>query len=128
MEILFVVALVLMFWLLLIRPAQRRQKQQLQLQNSLEAGSNVMLTSGIFGTLTDVTDPDRLRLLIAPGVEIEIVRGAVASVIPDDVDDPVEDDLDDREDLDELDERDGSDADTSNDRKGDGSVDLGKSS
>jgi preprotein translocase subunit YajC len=38
-----------------------------------------MLTSGVFGTVTSLQD-DRLRIAVADGVELEVVRAAVASV------------------------------------------------
>ncbi|MDT9592514.1 preprotein translocase subunit YajC [Nocardioides zeae] len=82
MEIIFIVLLFVMMWLLLIRPAQRRQKAQTELQNSVQIGNDVMLTSGIFGTVTEMPEGDRLRIQIALGVEIEVVRGAIAMVVP----------------------------------------------
>lgn len=72
-------AIVLLFWLLVIRPQQKRQKATAQLQASLQPGQRVMLTSGVFGTVTSLQD-DRLRIAVADGVELEVVRAAVASV------------------------------------------------
>ena len=43
-----IVGIALLFWLLLIRPAQRRQRETRQMQSSLEVGDEVMLTSGIY--------------------------------------------------------------------------------
>ncbi len=79
------VAIALLFWLLIIRPASRRQKNQLRMQSSINLGDEVMLTSGIFGTVTEVTD-DRLMVDIAPGVTIRVARGAIGNVVP--VDEP----------------------------------------
>jgi preprotein translocase subunit YajC len=73
------IAIVAVFWLLVIRPASKRQKNLSQMQAALEPGNRVMLSSGIFGTIRTVHD-DRIRVEIAPGVEIEAVRGAVGSV------------------------------------------------
>lgn len=80
--LLWIVAIALIFWLLIIRPAQRRQKQVAQVQASLAPGETVILTSGIFGTVTD-TDADDATLLveIAPGVNIKVARGAVGTVV-----------------------------------------------
>lgn len=75
------VAIALLFWLLIIRPASRRQKEQSRMQASLNVGDQVMLTSGIFGTVTELTD-DRVRLEIAPDVTIRVARGAVGNVVP----------------------------------------------
>ena len=75
------VAIALLFWLLIIRPASRRQKDQLRMQSSVTVGDEVMLTSGIFGRVTELTD-DRLMVDISPGVTIRVARGAIGSVIP----------------------------------------------
>ncbi len=78
---LFVVA----FWLLLIRPQRKRQRQTLQLQSSLQVGDEVMLGSGIFARITgEVDDPvagDCLLAEVSPGVELKIARGAVMKVL-----------------------------------------------
>ena len=76
------VAIALLFWLLIIRPASRRQKDQARMQNSLNLGDRVMLTSGIFGTVTALED-ERLNVEVAPGVTLEVARGAIGSVVPD---------------------------------------------
>jgi preprotein translocase subunit YajC len=73
------VAIALLFWLLLIRPQQRRQKELAQMQASLKVGDEVMLTSGIYGTLRDTAD-DHLRVEIAEGVTVKVARGAVGQV------------------------------------------------
>lgn len=74
-----IVAIAAIFWLLIIRPASRQRKEAASLQASLAVGDDVMLTSGIFGTITGEAD-DHVELEIAPGVVIRVVRGAVASV------------------------------------------------
>ena len=76
-----IVAIALIFWLLLIRPASRRQKQLRQMQARLSPGDQVMLASGIFGTVTAVSEGDRARLLIADGVEVEVARAAIGQVV-----------------------------------------------
>jgi len=74
------VAIALLFWLLIIRPASRRQKDQVRMQSSVNLGDEVMLTSGIFGRVSELTD-DRLMVDIAPGVTIRVARGAIGSVV-----------------------------------------------
>ena len=73
------VAILALFWFMVIRPQQRRQREVTALQRSIEVGQRVMMSSGIFGTVTSVTD-DKARLEIAPGTEIEIARAAIAKV------------------------------------------------
>ena len=77
--ILPLVAIVGLFWLMVIRPAQRRQKAVTALQDALQVGQRVMMSSGVYGSITSLAD-DRARLEIAPGTEIEVARAAIAKV------------------------------------------------
>ena len=79
------VAILALFWFMVVRPQQRRQKEVVRLQNSIEVGQRVMMSSGVYGTVTSIVE-DRARLEIAPGTEIEIARAAIAKV-----DEPVTD-------------------------------------
>ena len=72
--------IVLAFWLLVIRPARRRQQEMTRIQNSVSIGAEVMLGSGIFGTVVAIGD-DTLTLAVAPGTEIKVARQAVVRVI-----------------------------------------------
>ena len=73
------VAIALLFWLMVVRPASRRQKAVAQLQADLQPGQRVMLSSGIYGTVRSLAD-DRARVEIAPGTEIEVARAAISVV------------------------------------------------
>lgn len=72
--------IVLAFWLLVIRPAKKRQQDMKRIQNSVNIGSEVMLGSGIYGTVVSVGD-DTLTLSVAPGTEIKVARQAVVRVV-----------------------------------------------
>lgn len=79
MELLPIVAVALLFWLLIIRPASRRQKELSRMQGALAVGDEVMLTSGILGTVQAIAD-DHLVVGLGDGVAIRVVRGAIGSV------------------------------------------------
>jgi preprotein translocase subunit YajC len=51
------------------------------MQGALELGDEVMLTSGIFGTLASL-DGDNVHVLVADGVTIKVARAAIANVVP----------------------------------------------
>jgi len=74
-----IVAIFVIFWLLVIRPAQRRQSQVRALQAELAVGDKIITQGGIFGTIASVDD-DRLGVEIADGVVIRIARPAVVAV------------------------------------------------
>ena len=76
---LWIAAIAVIFWLLIIRPASKQRKEVVALQAALSVGDDVMLTSGVFATIVGVTD-DYLEAEIAPGVVIHVVRGAIASI------------------------------------------------
>ena len=73
--------LVLIFWLLIIRPARARQREFLKTQNALSVGDKIMLASGIFGEITAIGD-ETLELRIAPETVVTVNRQAVARVVP----------------------------------------------
>lgn len=73
------VLVIAVFWLLILRPQQRRQRELRALQSSLTAGSDVMLSSGIYGTVSSTTD-EHVLVDIAPGVTVKVARGAIAQV------------------------------------------------
>lgn len=67
-------------YFLMIRPARNRQRQALQIQNSLRPGLEVMTTTGLFGTVSAITD-DEVVLEVAPGVLNRYAKGAVARIV-----------------------------------------------
>ena len=71
-------AILAVFWLIVIRPASRRNRELARLHSALGPGDEVMLSSGIYGIVSEIVG-DRLRLEIAPSVRIEVAKGAVAS-------------------------------------------------
>ena len=75
-----IVGIAFLFWFLIIRPASQRQRELSRMQGSLEIGEDVMLSSGIFGTLAAL-DGDNVHLVVADGVTIKVARAAVANVV-----------------------------------------------
>ena len=75
-----IVAFALIFWLLLIRPAQRRRKLVAGMQSALAVGDPVMTSSGFYGTIRGLAD-DKVSLEIADQVVITIARGAISEVV-----------------------------------------------
>jgi preprotein translocase subunit YajC len=76
-----IIGIAFLFWFLIIRPASKHQRELSRMQGALEVGDEVMLTSGIYGTLASLDD-DKLNVLVADGVTITVARGAIANVVP----------------------------------------------
>lgn len=76
--------LVLMFavlYFLMIRPQQKKQKEQREMINALTVGDEVLTSGGIVGKITKVSD-NFLTLQIAEGTEILIQRASIVSMLP----------------------------------------------
>jgi preprotein translocase subunit YajC len=73
------------FYLLIIRPARKRQQAAAKMQRELEPGARIMTGAGLFATVVSV-EGDRIVLETAPGVTSTWARGAVARVEPVDSD------------------------------------------
>jgi preprotein translocase subunit YajC len=75
-QLLVIVAAMLVFWAVVMRPARNQQKRVAQLQDSLEVGQEVVLSSGIFGTVRALTE-GRVELEVAPGTVLTVARQVV---------------------------------------------------
>lgn len=72
--------ILLIFYFLLIRPQQKRNKAHQDMVAALKVGDKVMTNGGVYGTVTKVNGTE-LSLEIAPDVNIKIERMAISSLI-----------------------------------------------
>jgi len=81
LPLLFVIlATFVIFYFILIRPQQKKQKELQKMIEALKKGDRVLTTGGIFGTVVGVKD-NILVLKIDENTKIEMVKSAVASVV-----------------------------------------------
>ena len=73
--------LFVLMYLLLIMPAQRRQKKVSQMLSALKNGDKIVTTGGIYGTIVGLED-DAIQLRISDQVKIKLARNAVAGIQP----------------------------------------------
>ena len=99
---LFLILIVGVFYYLLLRPQQKREKARRELVRSLQAGDEVVTNAGIHGVVAEVEE-SVVWLEVAPDVELKVSRDAVSVKVtepaeeasesaPDDADDDSEDD------------------------------------
>ena len=70
----------LIFYFLLIRPQQKKQKEHKVLLDSIKRGDEILSSGGILGKVIKV-DNDKLTVEIAKGVNVSIIRSTVADVV-----------------------------------------------
>ena len=67
------------FYVLLIRPQQKRQRELQETISQLKAGDRIVTTGGVIGTITSVKDTSFLIRSAEKSI-LEIARSAVAGV------------------------------------------------
>ena len=70
----------LIFYFLLIRPQQKKQKEHRKLLDSIQRGDEILTSGGIVGKVTK-TDGEKLSVDIANNVNVLIYRSTVADVL-----------------------------------------------
>jgi preprotein translocase subunit YajC len=75
-QLLVIVVAMLGFWAIVMRPARNQQKRVQNLQSELEVGQEVVLSSGIFGTVRALSE-GRVELEVAPDTVITVARQVV---------------------------------------------------
>jgi preprotein translocase subunit YajC len=73
------ILIMVIFYFLMIMPAQRRQKKAAQMLKDLKTGDKVITNGGIYGTIVGL-DPDAVQLRIAEQVKIKLSRNAIAGL------------------------------------------------
>ncbi|MGA1847571.1 preprotein translocase subunit YajC [Deferribacter abyssi] len=69
------------FYFLLIRPQQKRQKQHQQMLESLKAGDEIITSGGIYGKIDRVLDQNTFLVEIANGIKVKLVKSAVSAKV-----------------------------------------------
>src|SRR5262245_28994156 len=73
--------IILVFYFLVIAPARKQRQQTQAMLDALKTGDKVVTNGGLLGTIVRVnTGENILKIRIAPSVEVEITRAAVAGL------------------------------------------------
>ncbi|MBN1365874.1 MAG: preprotein translocase subunit YajC [Syntrophaceae bacterium] len=75
-----IVSFGLIFYFLIFRPQQKKQKEQKTMLDNLAYGDLVMTTGGIHGKITGLADAV-ITLEIADKVRIKVARSAIGTVL-----------------------------------------------
>ena len=78
--LLMLLGALVLFWLLIVRPARGQQRRMAELQESLKVGDRVVIGAGIFGTITALHDAT-IDLEVAPGTVISVARQVVVRTV-----------------------------------------------
>jgi preprotein translocase subunit YajC len=77
----FPVILLVLFYVMLIRPQSKRAKEHRSMQSALSKGDEVVTDGGIMGKIINITD-NAITVEIADKIEVKVRREAIGSVLP----------------------------------------------
>ena len=81
LQFLPIVLIIAIFYFLVFMPMQRQKKQQADMLAKLEAGTEVVTTGGIVGTVVNITG-DLLVIRVKPdNIKLQVARSAVSGTV-----------------------------------------------
>ena len=75
------IALVVVFYFLILRPQQKRAKEHKAMMGALQKGDEVVTSGGVIGTVTKVYE-EYAGVAFADNVEVIVQKSAVLNVLP----------------------------------------------
>ena len=69
------------FYFFLIRPQQKRVKDHKTMVESLKRGDEIITSGGILGTVEKVMEDDRIEVLIAENIKVQIIKSTITSLL-----------------------------------------------
>ncbi len=77
-QLLMMGAIILVFWLFMIRPQAKKAKVQKQFISDLQAGDKIVTIAGIHGKVQKLNDDNTIQLEVNPGSYIKIEKSAIS--------------------------------------------------
>ena len=81
MSLLPLVLILVVFYVMLIKPQQRRLKEHQATLGALKKGDEVVTGGGIVGKITKLGDADTITVEIAKGVEVTVMKSTVSGLV-----------------------------------------------
>ena len=76
------VAMVAVFWFLILRPQMRRQKEHAAKVSGIKKGDQVLTGGGFIGKVTRVIDDHYAEVELAANVKVKVLKSTISDIIP----------------------------------------------
>ena len=77
-----IVLIFVIFYLLLIRPQQKKQKEHQKLLSALKKGDKVVTNSGLFGVISSINDEKNIVVIrVGDDVKLEFLKSSIAGKV-----------------------------------------------
>ena len=70
--------MILVFWLFMIRPQQKKAKLAKKFQEEMQKGDKIVTIAGIHGTVYKVNDDGTIQIETSPGSYLKIEKSAIS--------------------------------------------------
>ena len=70
--------MILVFWLFMIRPQQKKAKEAKKFQENLQKGDKVVTIAGIHGSVNKINEDGTISLEVNPGSYMKIEKSAIS--------------------------------------------------
>jgi preprotein translocase subunit YajC len=71
-------AIILVFWLFMIRPQAKKAKEQKKFVEDMQKGDKVVTIAGIHGTINKINEDGTLQLEVSPGSYLKIEKSTIS--------------------------------------------------
>lgn len=77
-----IILIFVIFWLLLIRPQMKKQKEHVKLLAALKKGDRVVTSSGMFGTIASFNEEKNIVVLkVGEEMKLEFLKSSIAGKV-----------------------------------------------
>lgn len=80
-SLIMIAAIFVLFYVMLIRPQNKKAKEHRQLINNLKKGDEIVTSGGMLAKVVSL-DEQYVKVSLAEGIEIVLQKGAVSMVLP----------------------------------------------
>jgi len=80
-QLLFPLLIILIFYLLVFRPQQKKVKAHAKMVSELRRGDQVVTQGGLIGKVTKVKEDNELEVEVAQGVKVRVVQDTILRVV-----------------------------------------------
>lgn len=79
--LIMIVGIFVLFYFFLIRPQNKRAKEQQEMIGKLKKGDEIVTTGGMIGKIVNINE-QYAKISLTEGVEINLQRNAVSAILP----------------------------------------------
>jgi preprotein translocase subunit YajC len=75
------VLIFVVFYMLLIRPQQKKQKEHRAMLEALRRGDRIVTGGGLLGSIHKIVSPDEVEVNLGQNLRVRVVRSTISSVL-----------------------------------------------